>query len=142
MVAGQGADALEQRARGVEIDGVALVEIRLGLARDSCCEVKDDVGAVSEKAGRGTGIGKVRRDRVGLSGEGGKWRGGDVGEREAGDGAGADGCVGGDPLGELSADHAARAEDQDVHGVRLLLRRRERRAGRRQRRQGLRVAHR
>ena len=53
------ADRLEDVPCTVEIDAVALLEIRLGLAGDDGSEIENDVGAGGETAGDGAGIGDV-----------------------------------------------------------------------------------
>ena len=53
------ADRLDQMARAVEIDPIALVELGLRLAGDDGREMEDHVRPVGEQAGGGARIGKV-----------------------------------------------------------------------------------
>ena len=53
------ADRLQQRARAVHVDAVALVELLLGLARDDGGEMEDHVGPVGDQL-----VGLARRRQV------------------------------------------------------------------------------
>ena len=57
------ADRLEQVARAVEVDAVALLEVGLRLARDDRGEVEDDVGPVGDE--RSAAPGRRQVDRLG-----------------------------------------------------------------------------
>ena len=49
------ANGLDQRARAVEIDVHAFLEIELGLARNDGREMKDHIGPSGDRSGRGIG---------------------------------------------------------------------------------------
>src|SRR5579872_6771260 len=54
-------DRIEQHPRAVEIDAIALIEIKLGLARDDRGEMKDHLGAVGDQLFGGAGQREVAR---------------------------------------------------------------------------------
>ena len=109
------ADRVEERARAVEVDAVALVEIRLGLAGDDGGEVEDDVRAGRDGARRLAGKGEIGRARIELAREaGGRIGRHDIEQGECRDRAAAEHAFRGEAGGELAADHAGRADDQDV----------------------------
>src|SRR5438876_657840 len=108
------ADRLEELARAVQIDAVALLEIRLSLARDDGSEMENDARALGHELVRLALQRQIRGHRAHL-------------ERRAGRGLRRDDVVQGrvrDPtcaqrtalrqlLKELAADHAGRADHQD-----------------------------
>src|SRR6185436_17977300 len=94
------ADRLEQPMCAVEVDAVALLEIRLGLARDDRRQVKDDVRARGDELFRLAGRGQVRDDAPGS-------RGHHVMQEQL--------MVLRQPLAQLAADHSRGAGDEDLH---------------------------
>jgi len=110
------ANRFEQRARPVEIDPIALVEVDLGFAGDDAGEVEYRVGAARDRLG-----GLARRREIG--GDGSRplpwyflaWRGEHVEQPHLLDRLTGERAVLAESLGELSADHAGRAGDQDMH---------------------------
>ena len=109
-------DRLEQVARAVEVDAIALLEVGLGLAGDDRREVEDDVGPARDEA-----LGDARRRQVrgfGRDREGravGLRRRNHVDQRDLVDGLAAERLVLDEPVGELDADHAGGADDENVH---------------------------
>ena len=110
------ADRFQQRARAVEIDPVALVEIGFRLAGDDGGEVEDHVRAAGDHRLGLSRRGQIRRDRLDLSGES-RRRGGldDVDQHELCDRFPVERLVANEPLGELATDHPGRADDQHLH---------------------------
>ena len=112
------ADRVEQVARAVEIDPVALVEIGLRLAGYDRSEVEDQVGAIGDKLLRLARRGEIRNPRLDLERRAGRdLRRHDVVQRQLFDGGLAEAPVAGEPFGEFAADHSAAAENENMHLV-------------------------
>ena len=116
LVAAAGvADGVDQVARSVEIDPVALVELGLGLAGDDCGEMKDHVRPMRDQRFRRAGIGKIgSHDAYRDRGIRRLRRRHHVLQRHAGDLVRAEAAVAQQPLGQLAAHHAGGAENQNV----------------------------
>ena len=111
------ANGLEQEPRPVEVDAIALLEIRLRLPRDDCGKVEDDVGATRHHVVGDPGLGDVGDDRLDRKRCIGAARlRHNVHERHARDGSACHDAVAHQPLGELAAEHARRTDNQDAHG--------------------------
>ena len=111
------ADRVEEVPRAVQVDRIALVEIRLGLARDDGGEVEDHVRPVRHHAGtrsRLRQIGRQRRDRA--TETLGPFRRDQIGQRQLRDLASAQAAVPCQTRGQFAAQHPCRARDQDMHG--------------------------
>ena len=109
-------NGFEQGAGSVEIDRVALVEIRLRLARHDGGEEEDHVGPRAGELGadvRGRDVEGLAVDR-----EGGRERvrRDDIDEARPVDRLSRQSPVARQPLRELAPDHSCRADDEDVHG--------------------------
>src|SRR5207249_1344831 len=99
-----------------EIDAIALVEIRLGLAGNDRGQVQNDVGTRRYVRGDGSRIGNVESRERHLTAEaGGLFRRRDVDERERGDLPAGELALARQPFGELAADHAGGADDEYMH---------------------------
>ena len=110
------ADGFEQRARAVEIDAVAFVEIRLGFARHHGGEVEDHVGPPRDHGFGLAGGGQIRGDALDFSGESRRLsRGDDIDQHQLVDGFAIERLVANEPLTELAADHPGRPDDQHLH---------------------------
>ena len=110
-------DRLEEGARAVEIDAVAAFEIGFRLARHDGGEMDDDIGALGDQLCGGS---RAPRDRRPASSTlplkpCGTSRRDDIGERQRRDIRAADLPVLDKPIGQLAADHAGRADDEDMH---------------------------
>src|SRR6266436_3974984 len=108
-------DRIEQHPRAVEVDPIALVEIELGLAGDDSRQMEDHIGPIRDQLfgdARNREIAGHRIDRksrfVGLCGSN------HVLQRHAADITLAETSVAQQPLGQFAADHAGRAENQNV----------------------------
>ena len=104
------ADRVEQEAGAVEIDAVAFVEVGLGLAGDDGGEVEDEVGAVLDGLGGCAGRRQVEGGTVEFAGE----AGGCGGLDDVDQGQAVGRPVAHQAFGQLAADHAGGADDQDV----------------------------
>src|SRR3954449_4063894 len=105
------ADGVEELARAVEIDAVALVEVGLGLARHDRREMEDDVRPLGDELLGLAGLGEVRRDGADLERRvRRRLRLDDVVQRRLGDLAPAEPAVLRQPVRELAPDHAGGAE--------------------------------
>ena len=115
LVAGaDSADRLEELARAVQIDAVALLEIRLGLARDDGREMKNDARALGHELVRLALQRQIRGHRAHLERRAGRGlRRDDVVQRRVRDPACAQRTALRQLLKELAADHAGRADHED-----------------------------
>ena len=115
VAAADQANGIDQHPRAVEIDAVALVEIELGLAGDDGGEMEDHVGPVGDQLLRGARDGEITRvhlDRkAGFSGVAGATTSCSVMLRDVGL---AEPAVFQQPLDQFAADHAGRAQNQNV----------------------------
>src|SRR4029077_18773480 len=103
-------DRLDEVARAVEIDAIALVEIRLGLAGNDRGQVENDVGTRGDVRGNGPPIGNVdSRERHLAGDDGGLFRRRYVNEGERGYLPPGELALACQPFGELAADHAGGA---------------------------------
>src|SRR5262245_23003850 len=112
------ADGFEQRARAVEIDAIALVEIEFCFAGDDAGEMEDRIGPRVERSRRLARLGQVGRHDFRLSCEiqnRDRWN--DVEQRDLVDPLAVELSIPGQPLRQLAADHAGRAGDEDMHVV-------------------------
>jgi len=102
------ADGVEQMPRAVEVDAVALVEVGLGLAGNDGGEVKDEIGPRRHQLFRLARRGEVRGHRFYAEGRASRYRARDhVVQRQLSQRLALQ------LLGQLAADHAGRADDQD-----------------------------
>ena len=117
-VAGR-ADRLEQRTGAVEVDVVALVEIELGFAGNDAGQMEDHVRPVARWPARPRpASARSRGDRSTLPEKpAGRRRHDDVEQCQPVDRLAVEPAVDGKPFGQLAADHAGRAGDEDVHVV-------------------------
>ena len=115
-VAGR-AHRLQQGARAVEIDPIALVEIELGLARDHAGEVEDHIGTRRRPPCSPRPWLRGRRSTHSTSPEKPAGAAGahDVEQGQLVDRLAIERAVAGEPPGELAADHAGGAGDEDMH---------------------------
>ena len=116
-------DRFEQGQRSPEIDGVALVEIRLRFARDDRGQEEDDVGPAAGEFRRDIGSGDVERLADDRKGRGKRRRRDDIDEPRLGDRPPREASLARQPLAELASDHAGRADDENFHFWLLPLRR-------------------
>ena len=116
IAAARGADRFEQRARAVEIDPHALLEIEFGLAGNNAGQMKDHV--------RPAGDGRVHGRRIGDIGGGGlhfagkffgPLRSDDVDQRQLLDRPAVKRAIGDEARDELAPDHPRSAGYQNVH---------------------------
>ena len=111
-----GADRFEQRARAVEIDAIALLEIGFRLARYHAGEMKDHVRLLRHRFFRSARRGEIGGPGLDVIGKAGRpCRRDDVDQRQFFDRLVAERAVDDEPLGQLAADHAGRAGDKDMH---------------------------
>ena len=116
VAAADGADRFQQRARAVEIDAVAFLEIGFRLARHHAGKVKDHLRPLRDRFFRDTRRGEIGGAGLHVIGKArGPRRRDNVDQCQLFDSAAAERSVDDQPLGELAADHARRAGDQDVH---------------------------
>ena len=109
-------DRLEQSVGSADIDGVALVEIRLGLAGDHRGEQENDIRPRRSQLGRDVrrrDVEGVERDREGRVLE--RLRRDDVDEMRVVDRLAREASVAGETRRELPPDHARRADDEHFH---------------------------
>ena len=105
-IAFNGADRLEQRARRVEIDAVALVEIGLGFARDDGREVEDHVGLFRDQLVHSAAFAEIARQAFGRDVRaGGFGRRNDIDKRQSGEFFSGKRTVQDDAIGQFAADH-------------------------------------
>src|SRR5262245_6117898 len=119
-VAGR-ADRLEQCAHAVEIDPIALVEVELGFARDHAGEMEDHVGTETDEL-----LSFTRRCQIACKNiefgnwlspgfERFSWKAYNVLKRQLSDCLLVEPTIANKPVDELTADHAGRAGDENVH---------------------------
>ena len=116
------ADGVDQVARAVEIDAIALVELGFRLARHDRGEMEDHLRPVRDERRGRTGVRKIGghdldRDRC----VGRLCRFDHVLQRHAGDLVLAETPVAQKPVGQFAADHAGRPEDQNVQDLLLVI---------------------
>src|SRR4030081_47563 len=117
------ADRFEQRARAVEIDPVALVEVELGLARHHAGEVEDHIRARRQELLGFARVGEIadknveRRPRLRALLQRLIGKPHDVVERQLVDWLPMQRAVRDQPQGQLAPDHARRAGDEDMQGA-------------------------
>ena len=117
VAAANRADGVDQEPRAVEIDAIALIELRLGLAGHDRGEVEDRVRPVHQQRRGGGGIGEVGGDEADRQRRAGRLgRRDHVLQRHAGDLTAAEMAVLHKPFSQLAADHAGGAEDEDMQG--------------------------
>ena len=115
LIAG-GADRFEQRAGAVEIDVVALVEIGFGLARHDAGEMEDHLRPAGDQLLRRARCGEIAGRDIDLAREARRlFRRHHVGQRQLVDRLTVELAVLDQPRGELAADHAGGAGDQNMH---------------------------
>ena len=111
-------DRIEQIARAVEVDRVALVEIQLRLAGHDRGEMKDDVRPVRDQAFGERRIGDVAGIRAhretGVRKR--RWRN-DVDRHQRIDRRSADGAITREALAQLAPDHSGRARHKYLHAA-------------------------
>ena len=114
------AHGLEDLAGAVEIDPVALLEIRLGFAGDDGRQMEDDIGARGDGASGTAGgrdIGRLDRH---LALEARRPRRFDhIHQRQARDRLLAQPPILAEAFGQLAADHAGGTENHDMHNALL-----------------------
>ena len=110
------ADGFEQMLHALEIDAIALLEIELGFARHHAGEMEDHVRPRGEQLRGDARRRQIVGARIDLARKPGRLlRRDHVGQRELVDGLAVQAAVLGQPLGQLAADHARRAGDENVH---------------------------
>ena len=109
-------DGFEQRPGAVEVDPIALLEVRLGLAGHHGRQMEDQIGPTRHQT-----LGLPRCSQVGghqldlTGGACGLLRRNHIGQGQSLDGTAPDVPVRDQPGSQLATDHAGRAEYQDVH---------------------------
>ncbi len=115
-----GADGIEQKTRAVEIDPIALVEIRFRLARHDRCQMEDHVRPRRHQPFGLTGRRQVALQRHHRTGRASRIRRHHhILQRHRRDLASPERPVRHQPVGQLRADHSGRADDENMHGVLL-----------------------
>ena len=116
IVVAERLDGVEQPSRAVEIDPVAFVEIRLGLAGHDGREVEDHVGPRGDQRCGDAGPGKVRGERLDVERRVGRLgRCDNVDQCRLVDRLAAEIAVFDQARGQFRADHARGANNQNVH---------------------------
>src|SRR5258708_15757951 len=113
-----GADRFNERARAVEIDVDAFLEMELRLAGHHCGEREDQVGPPGDRGARRRGIGDIGgagRDAAGKALR--LLRSTDVDQRELVDRLAVERAGGNEARHELAPDHSGGAGDENVHGL-------------------------
>ncbi len=108
--------ASSKRARAVEIDAVALLEIGFRLARYHAGEMEDHIRPLRDRLFRCARRGEIGGPGLHVIGKaGGPRRRDNVDQCQFVDRLVAERPVDDQPLGQLAADHAGRAGDEDMH---------------------------
>ena len=109
-------DGFEQRARAVEIDAIALVEIGLRFARHDAGEMEDDIRPFRDRLLGDAGPGEIACAGFDVIGKtGGPRRLHDIDQRQLLDDVVAERAVDNQPIRQLAADHAGGTGDQNMH---------------------------
>ncbi len=106
----------EQRARAVEIDAHAFLEINFGLAGDDAGEMKDHIGAAGDRGACRFFIGNIGGRRLDLAVEPGRLlRRDDIDQGEPLDRLAVERAIADQTRSELAPDHSGGAGNQNVH---------------------------
>jgi hypothetical protein len=95
---------------------VALLEVELGAGRGEAGEMEDHIGPRRHRRSRRALRGEIGGGQLHPAGEARRPRGGHhIEQGQRGDRLAVERTVAREPLGQLAADHAGRAGDEDVH---------------------------